>query len=430
VLLLTAAAASRSVGAATAAKEVKLAECSVFVHQSSGTMIVVKGDDYYFGTSQHVVAFSPGNATSETDKGVVIKFSHATSEGKQGILVYCGSDLRFYEPASDAAISAMPKGKETSVALCTKGKGCTHAHTPCSAGATTTASTPRPNGPPQPGGNGKQASNVVQAGAQTSAGAAAPGVVLIEGERVQPAEAMIFTRSILMEEGPSVAAMNEFQENINKVRYNMNTYRLGYALASEKVGSRHVFSGAVKGWRGTSTGDVSAWPEATYPVARREARRRAQLLDPIIIAEPIDEMNNLRLYYLPSLVGHDGREYTVIPTAIAFCIHPRTGGRMTIMVRDGRTYGAVNGPLAVTSNIYVKDVESYPVGPFGLGTARIPSVFYSKVVRFDVEPFPQGDPLDRLMGAVLAARSSGPLATTDFRALYQEMTRYTGGKVE
>jgi hypothetical protein len=386
-------------------------------------MIVVKGDDYYFGSSQHVVAFAPGNATGETDKGVVIKFSHATSEGKQGILVYCGSDLRFYEPASEAALASLPKGKETSVTVCSKAKGCTHAHTPCST-QTQTAASPKANG------NGKAETKVVQAGAQAGAGAAAPGVVLIEGERVQPGEAMIFTRSILMEEGPSVAAMHEFQENINKVRYNMNTYRLGYSLAAEKVGERHVFAGAVKGWRGRSTGDVSEWPENTYPVARREARRRAQLLDPIILAEPIDEMNNLRLYYLPSLVGHDGREYQVIPTAIAFCIHPRTGGRMTLMMRDGRTYGAVNGPLAVTSNIYVKDVESFQVGPFGLGTARIPSVFYSKVVRFDVEPFAQGDALDRLMGAVLASRSSGPLSTADFRSLYQEMTRYTGGKIE
>jgi hypothetical protein len=54
-------------------------------------------------------------------------------------------------------------------------------------------------------------------------------------------------------------------------------------------------------------------------------------------------------------------------------------------------------------------------------------VFYSKKVQFDMEPFAQGDPLDRLMGTVLGAKQGGPLAVEDFRSLHNEMARYTGG---
>lgn len=273
-------------------------------------------------------------------------------------------------------------------------------------------------------------SKVVQAAAQVNPGAAAPTVTLIDGERVRPEEAMTFTRSVLIEEGPSVTAMNEFQENINTVRYNFNTYRLGYSLPAEKVGERFIFSGPVKGWRATSTGDVSVWPPAEYPASRVETMRRTKLLQPIILADPIDEMNNLRVYYFPSLAGHDGRDYKVEPMALAFFIHPKTGYRMTVMLRAGQTYGTVNKPLATTSKIYVQDVASYPAGPLGLGRARVPSVFYSKSVRFDMEPFAQGDNFDMLMTQVLAAHEKGPLALDDFKALFDEMLRYTGGKVE
>ena len=276
----------------------------------------------------------------------------------------------------------------------------------------------------------KTDSKVVQAKAQEGPGAAAPQVTRIEGERVKPEEAMIFTRSKLIEEGSAVATMSELQENINTVRHNMNTYRLGYSLMAEKVGERHIFTGPVKCWRATSTGDVSAWPPTTYPASREETIRRAMLLEPIVQAEPIDEMNNLRVYYLPSLVGHDGRQYQIEPTALAFFIHPKTGNRMTVIIRAGRTYGSVNKPLAATSNIYVKDTVSYPAGPFGIGRAHVPSVFYSKKVQFDMEPFPQDETFDKLMHSVLSAKESGPLATEDFKALHSEMSRYTGGKTE
>ncbi len=278
--------------------------------------------------------------------------------------------------------------------------------------------------------NVKSGSKVVQATAQETVGAAAPRATRIDGERVRPEEAMIFTRSKLIEDGPAVARMSALQENINTVRNNMNTFRLGYSLMSEKVGERHVFAGPVKCWRAASTGDVSEWPPMTYPASREETIRRAMLLEPIVQAEPIDEMNNLRVYYLPSLVGNDGRQYQIIPTAIAFFIHPKTGNRMTVITRDGRTYGTVNKPLAVTSNIYVQDTRSYQVGPFGLGTAHVPVVFYSKKVQFDMEPFAPGDTFDTMMHTVLNAKESGPLATDDFKALHAEMMRYTGGKAE
>jgi hypothetical protein len=268
-------------------------------------------------------------------------------------------------------------------------------------------------------------SKVVQA--RGTQGAAAPTVVLIDGERVRPEEAMVFTRSVLLEEGPGVGVMSQLQENINTVRYNMNSYRLGYALPAEKVGDRFVFSGSVKGWRATSTGDVSAWPPTTYPVSRIETMRRAKLLEPIVLAEPVDEMNNLRVYYLPSLVGHNGQQYAVEPTALAFFIHPTTGYRMTAIIRAGRSYGSVNKPLAATSHIYVQHTQEYPAGPLGLGRAHVPSVFYSKRVQFDMEPFPQGETMDRLMSAVLASRQNGPLSVEDFRSLHNEMARYTGG---
>jgi hypothetical protein len=241
---------------------------------------------------------------------------------------------------------------------------------------------------------------------------------------------MIFTRSLLLEEGPAVAAMSQIQENINTVRYNMNTFRLGYAIAAEKVGDRFILSGPVKGWRATSTGDVSSWPTPTYPVSRSEAMRRARLLEPILLAEPVDEMNNLRTYYLPSLVGHNGQQYAIEPSALAFFIHPKTGYRMTVIIRAGRTYGAVNKPVAATSHIYVQNTQEYPAGPLGLGRAHVPSVFYSKRVQFDMEPFAQGDTLDRMMGSVVSAKHNGPLSTEDFISLHNEMARYTGGNLD
>lgn len=257
---------------------------------------------------------------------------------------------------------------------------------------------------------------------------AAPGVTLIEGERVKPEEVMAFSRFVLIEEGDAVAAMSGSQANINTVRHNFNHYRIGYSLPAQKDGERYVFRGEVKGWRAASTGDVSIWPPILYPASRKETMRQAKLLEPIPVTEWCDEMNQLRVYYLATLVGHDGEKYQAEPAALAFFIHPETGHRMTVILRGGRTYGAVDAPLATTSQIYVQQVASYSAGPLGLGKARVPSVFFSKSLRSEVEPFEPGNNFDRLMTKVLAAHESGPLATEDFNALFAEMGRYTRGK--
>ena len=154
------------------------------------------------------------------------------------------------------------------------------------------------------------------------------------------------------------------------------------------------------------------------------------LLEPITLAEPIDEIDNLRVYYYPIIGGHDGKEYVIEPSALAFFIHPKTGVRMTVMLRGGRTYGAMNQPLATTSKLYIQNVATYNGGPLGLVKVYVPSVFYSKTVRFDMEPFAEGDSFDGLMSTALSAYKSTPLAKSDFKALFNEMCRYTGGPVE
>lgn len=248
-------------------------------------------------------------------------------------------------------------------------------------------------------------------------------IKLTDGERVRPEEAMIFTRSKLIEEGISIARMSGHAENINTVRYNMNTYRVGYSLKSEKVDGQYVFTGPVKCWRATSTQSVSEWPDIKYPASRNETIRRAMLLQPI----PSLESQNLRLYYLPSLVGHDGKQYQTKPTAIAFFIHPKTGNRMTVMIREGRVYGSVNKPLSATSGIYIKETKSYSAGPFGLGTAHVPYVFYSKQVQFDVEPFAESNPFNTLMhSALTSVKERQSLSSENFQKIYNEMLRYTG----
>jgi len=398
-------------------KQIALGDCKVFVHSSSGTIVAICGDDHYYGTSEHVMAFKRGDVTEAKGESLTVKYTEARSDGKAGLLVYCASGNRFYASCDDTAWSRMPKGKETCPVLCRIGNDdCSRIPALCAAHSPSTAKT-----------SSKHDSHIVQAGKQWPS---APGVTLIEGEKVRPDEAMVFTRSVLVEEGASVAAMSRLQENISNVRYNMNSYRLGYAVPATKSGDRYQFHGSVKGWRATSTGDVSVWPPFNYRVSRDEAMRRARLLQPVAIAEEMSEMNNLRLYYLPSLVGHDGRNYQTVHQTIAFFIHPKTGYRMTVLMRDGRTYGTVNKPLAATSHIFVKHTEVYNVGPFGLGEAHIPSVFFTRRADFDMEPFAAGDNLERMMQVVLHGHQNGPLAAADFKALYDEMSRYTGGKTE
>jgi len=259
----------------------------------------------------------------------------------------------------------------------------------------------------------------------TLQGAAAPQVVLMSGERVNPDEAMAFTRNVLLKEGEAYALMSQLEENISSVRFAIENYRAGYSLTAAKEGERFYFNGPTKGWRAENTGAASTWPPVTNMAQRREAMRRAKLLQPILIAEPIDEMNNLRLYYLPGLAGYDGKQYVEEPMAIAFFIHPKTGSRMTVLLRGGRAYGAVGRPLAATSSIYVHNTTQQSAGPLGLAEAHIPNIFYAKSVRMDMEPFAEGDNLERLMTTVLTAHQNGPLSTDDFRSLYAELARYT-----
>ncbi len=255
-----------------------------------------------------------------------------------------------------------------------------------------------------------------------------PSVVRIDGERVRQEEVMIFTRSVLIEEGSSIARMSGHAENINTVRSNMNTYKVGYLLPSKKIDGKYMFSGPVKCWRAVSTNSVSEWPLSKYPVVRNETIRRAMLLRAVELTESVEESANLRLFYLPSLTGHDGRQYQFEPTVIAFFIDPKTGNRMTVMIRAGSTFGSVSKPLSSTSNIYVAQTQSYSAGPFGLGTAHVPSVFYSKKVEFDVQSFAPDNNLNKLMDSVLtAAKNKQLLSIEDFHALYKEMLRYTGG---
>jgi hypothetical protein len=424
-----------------AAAGIKLGECTVYAHAESGTFIAIHGGQHFFGTAEHAMPFTRGRCTQYTARGLTVQYSAATREGKQGLLLCCTGSNRFYEAVDESSWTHFPNGPETMVTVChgPSSGHCEQIDLPCgttvalrtgSAVVRTNGTAPATNGSPPPAERQTPSRIVQAAAAMPAAATAAPAVTLIENERVRPEEAMVFTRSVLLEEGPAVASMRQYQENIDTVRHNMNSYRIGYALPAQKIGDRYVFVGAVKGWRATSTGDSSAWPPFTYPVSRNEARRRAQQLKAIAVAEPLDEINNLRVYHYPIMVGYQGRQYQVDPTAIAFFIHPKTGHRMTVMYRGGRAYGAVNGPLACTSKIYIQDVKEYPAGPLGLGAARVPSVFYSKGVTFDVQPFAEDDNLQKLMATMLAAHTSGPLSTDDFQALYNEMARYTGGAVE
>ncbi len=251
--------------------------------------------------------------------------------------------------------------------------------------------------------------------------AAAPGVVLVEQERVPAEETMVFIRSQLLEEGQAVAEMRRHTQNIQGVRESINTYRVGYALAQQDQPQGHAFVGGVKGWRARSAGDVSVWPPDTYPVVRLESMRRARLLRPTPVAEACPEMSNLRVYAFPVTIGHDGQQYVTELSALAFFIHPDTGRRMTVVLHRGHAYGAVNAPLTAVSQVYVGDVASYPAGPFGLARARVPSIFYSRGVRFDSDPLPEGNKFLAPLEAVLAARETEPLSGSDFKALYHAM---------
>ncbi len=459
---------------ASRGRAIRLGDYDIYVHRQApppdaapfSFVIAVKGDEQYAGTLDGVVPIVRGDKA--TDSKAAVAYSKGTLEDRSGLFVRCGSALEFYARADDRVWTELPDGKDTRVPVCpvTGGKGdCASVAAPCAtvplvprampsgngeaprtSGATprTNGNAPRANGDaPKAGGLVPQAvRDAVKALAAQRAGqaeepaaaapAAAPGTVaaapkpsVVEGERVQPAEVMIYTHAQLVEEGPAVGMMSQIQQNIDTVRYNINSYRAGYSIPQDKIEERVYFKGATKAWRAVSTQDVSMWPPFTYPQSRNEAIRRAKLLEPILIAEPLDEMNNLRLYYMPVLVGHDGQDYRAQPMVLAFFMDPATAQRMTVVLYDGRAYGAVGKPLTASSQIYIQDAASYSAGLLGVGRAYIPSIFYSRNVQFDVAPFSQGDNLERLTAGVLRAHP-GVLAADDFLALAKEMGRYTG----
>ena len=250
---------------------------------------------------------------------------------------------------------------------------------------------------------------------------AAPAVTLVEGERVVADDVAILVRSTLLEEGDAVKKLND--ASINNVRYNINGYPIGYALAIEKTKEGASFTGPLKAWRATGAGEVSRWPPVVYSVTRKETMRQAKQIEPIPLAEATDEMNQLRLYYLRILVGHEDGKYQEDPTAVAFFVHPKSGSRMTLIYRGGRSYASVNEPLVANAKVFVKEVAP------GRGRdSLIPSVFYPKELTFEAEPFPKGDKFDRLMLAVMDTHSKSPLAKADFSALFEAMNQYTVDK--
>jgi hypothetical protein len=151
------------------------------------------------------------------------------------------------------------------------------------------------------------------------------------------------------------------------------------------------------------------------------------LIDPVPIADPVDEMNNLRLYHRPLLVGHDGNKYQEEPTVLAFFVHPKTGTRMTVIFLRGSSYGAVGEPIATTAKAFVKEVVP---GRSREGSRLAPSVFYFKEFAIEGEPLPKDSKFDQRLRAVLAARDDEPLKVDDFKGLFSEMARRTGGETE
>jgi hypothetical protein len=258
-------------------------------------------------------------------------------------------------------------------------------------------------------------------GQDTASGAP---VTLIEGERVNSQEVIIYMRSTLIEEGDAVKRMAENEANLNNVRYNINGFQFGYAIASEKLSDHMVFTGPTKGWRATAIGEVSRWPPVLYSAARKETMRQAKLIEPVVVAEQLDEMNNLRVYYRPLVVGHDGEKYQEEPSSLAFFIHPDTGTRMTAVFRDGRSYGAIGEPLVASAKVFVKAVVP------SRGSRLVPSVFFSKEIAIESEAMSKNTKFDQLLQAVIVAHHSGPLAVEDFKGLFAEMARHTGGETE
>jgi hypothetical protein len=416
VLSFGLAAAAHAQGAAPATQpELRLGDCTIFVESTRVTFIARKGQELYAGTLAGVVRCERGNQSGRGSNGrLMLNFTETPGAVVQ-LQVKCGTTAVIFTQMGDASWAQLPKGKDTTVPICPEAGGDKCPLTlifPC--GETMASLTS-----PPPAG--------VRSAAAAATGAAEYQVQLIEGEVVPADQIHVMLRSELIEEGEGVALMSRLQKNIDEARTNFNTYRAGYAIPVEKNGDRFQFVGPTRGYRATGAGAMSMWPPFIYPASRREAMRRARAPEPVLPQVECPEMKNLRVYFYPISMGHDGKDYVTEPTVFAFFVDPKTGNRMTVFYRGNRSYGAVSpSPLNITSKMYIQEVSSFQAGPFGVATAYSPSIFYSREVRVEHQPFAQGDTFDRVLAEMQAAR--GKLVANEFfGALAREMSRYTGG---
>lgn len=391
-----------------APSELRLGDCTIYVESSRVLFLARKGTEWYAGSLAAVVRCVSADATGHgTDGTFRLKLTEGGTREVGVITVTCGTGSQVFTQMGEASWAQLPRGKDTTVPICPgagKDKCPPNLLLPCGETLASTA-----------------------ASTAVVATTTANQVQLMDGEVVAADQIHVILRSELIEEGDGVALMSRLAENINTARRNFNTYRVGYLIASEKVGDRYQFSGDTRGFRATAPGQVSSWPPFIYPASRREAMRRAKALEPILPQVECPEMKNLRVYVYAMNMGHDGNDYVTEPTAFAFFVDPKTGNRMTVFFRKNRSYGAVApSALNITGRMYVHEVSSFSAGPFGIATAYSPSVFYSREVRVEHQPFAERDVLDQYMAAALAAR--GKLMPNDqFVALAREMARYTGG---
>jgi hypothetical protein len=247
-----------------------------------------------------------------------------------------------------------------------------------------------------------------------------PFVTLTEREQVQSADVMAFNRSMLVEEGECVDRIRRSSLNLTIVRRDVNDFVTGYALPVERsdgVG----FSGETIGFRATALDSISVWPPKAYPAAREETRTHASGLEPISVRT--SQPRQLRLYHFPIRVGHNGDEYHIEDSLLAFFVHPVSGSRMTAMHHRGKTWAAVNEPLVSTVRLAIAETERYSA-LLGLGKVHVPAKFFAESVEFGSGSLDVGHPLSRCLEDVLAAwrqRESGH----DVRSLTDEMLRFT-----
>jgi hypothetical protein len=383
----------------------RLGDCEIFVSPSRRTFIARKGTELYYGTLAIVTRATQGEKTGYSPEGkLLLAFYEVERAGVKGLVVRCDTQQILYSQMAETAWQQLPNGRDTSVPVCPDA-GAEHSQQripdPCQMEAPAVAA-PR-------------------------AELLAWEVSAVEGEVVPADEIHIMLYSRLIEEGQAVALMSQLPQNIQQARQNINGYIAGYFLAVEQVDGRYRFSGPTKAFRTTAPGRVSVWPPILYPDSRREALRRARSPVPVRPSQECPEMYNLRLYVYPITVGHDGQKYVTEPSVLAFFVDPKTGRRMTVFYYRDKCYGAVSPmPLQVTSQMFIAAVRQASVGPLGLGTAYVPTIFYSREVQIHHQPFPPDSAFYRLLPPVLGA-AGDTVDVKHFQAIAREMSRYTGG---